>query len=192
MLLASAELDTAVRCIELGAEGYLPKPIDSALLRAGIGACLDRNRLHDQEQRHRTPVERKTTEMSEWNRTLEQRVQDWLVRLEQADRLMQLLPGQVAAQIISTGDESLLESHRRHSAVLFCDLRGFTAFSETAESEEGMSILRGYHDVVGGPIADLSGTVEHFADDGLTIFFSDPIPCAETALRAVRLALWPK
>ena len=189
VLSASDELDTAVRCIELGAEDYLPKPIDSVLLRARIGACLEKKRLHDQEQRHVATIERMASELSDWNRTLERRVKEQLARLERADRLKQFLPSQVAEQIVSTGDESLLESHRRHIAVLFCDLRGFTAFSETAEPEEVMGILQEYHQAVGGPIAAHEGTVEHFAGDGLMIFFNDPLPCAEPEMQAIQLAM---
>lgn len=189
VLSASDELDTAVRCIELGAEDYLPKPIDSVLLRARIGACLEKKRLHDQEQRHVATIERMASELADWNRTLERRVQEQLARLERADRLKQFLPSQVAEQIVSTGDESLLESHRRHIAVLFCDLRGFTAFSETAEPEEVMGILQEYHQAVGGPIAAHEGTVEHFAGDGLMIFFNDPLPCPEPEMQAIQLAM---
>jgi adenylate cyclase len=189
VLSASDELDTAVRCIELGAEDYLPKPIDSVLLRARIGACLEKKRLRDQEQQHLVTIQRMAAELTELNQTLEQRVQDGLARLERADRLKQFLPAQVAEQIVSTGDESLLESHRRHIAVLFCDLRGFTAFTEAAEPEEVMGILHEYHQVVGGPVAEFAGTVEHFAGDGLMIFFNDPTPCPEPELQAVKLAL---
>ena len=83
----------------------------------------------------------------------------------------------------------LVESHRRHIAVLFCDLRGFTAFSETAEPEEVMGILQEYHQAVGGPIAAHEGTVEHFAGDGLMIFFNDPLPCPEPEMQAIQLAM---
>jgi class 3 adenylate cyclase/CheY-like chemotaxis protein len=189
VLSASDELDTAVRCIELGAEDYLPKPIDSVLLRARIGACLEKKRLHDQEQRHLATIEQMASELSEWNRTLEQRVQDGLARLERADRLKQFLPRQVAEQIVTTGDESLLESHRRYISVVFCDLRGFTPLSETAEPEEVMTILQEYHRAIGELVADFGGTVEHFAGDGLMVFFNDPQDCPEPEFQAVRLAV---
>jgi class 3 adenylate cyclase len=116
-------------------------------------------------------------------------VQEQLARLERADRLKQFLPTQVAEQIVTTGDEGLLESHRRYIAVVFCDLRGFTALSETAEPEEVMTILQEFHAAMGELISRYEGTVEHFAGDGLMVFFNDPQACPEPEARAVRLAV---
>jgi class 3 adenylate cyclase/CheY-like chemotaxis protein len=189
VLSASDELDSAVRCIELGAEDYLPKPIDAVLLRARIGACLEKKRLHDQEQRHLATIERMAAELSEWNRTLEQRVAEQTAQLDRVGRLKRFLPTRLAETIIATGDESLLESHRRQIATVFCDLRGFTPFSEMAEPEEVMDVLAEYHATLGELISRHEGTVEHFAGDGIMVVFNDPFPCDDPELRAVRMAI---
>jgi class 3 adenylate cyclase/CheY-like chemotaxis protein len=189
VLSASDELDSAVRCIELGAEDYLPKPIDAVLLRARIGACLEKKRLHDQEQRHLETIEAMAAELSEWNRTLKQRVDEQVEQLERIGRLKRFLPPQLAETIVATGDESLLESHRRQISVVFCDLRGFTPFSEAAEPEEVMDALAEYHQAMGEMIARHEGTVEHFAGDGLLVVFNDPFPCSDPEARAVRMAV---
>jgi adenylate cyclase len=95
----------------------------------------------------------------------------------------------LAEVVVSSGDEVLLRSHRRQIAVVFCDLRGFTTFAETAEPEEVMGVLREYHEAMGPLIFRFEGTVGHFAGDGLMVFFNDPLPCPDPAERAVRTAL---
>ena len=96
---------------------------------------------------------------------------------------------QLAELIVSTGEEKLLESHRREVTVVFCDLRGFTAFSETTEPEEVMQVLQDYHTALSKLIFRFEGTLERFAGDGLMVFFNDPIPCPDPAARAVRMAV---
>ena len=91
--------------------------------------------------------------------------------------------------ILSSGNENALESHRRDVTVVFCDLRGFTAFTETAEPEEVMGVLRDYHGCLGELIHEFEGTVERFAGDGIMIMFNDPIPIPEPSLRAVSMAV---
>jgi class 3 adenylate cyclase/CheY-like chemotaxis protein len=181
MVTASGDQDK-VKALESGADDFIPKPVNQAELLARVRSLLRIRAYH-------ATIQRQADELTAWNATLEQRVQEQVTRLERADRLKQFLPTQVAEQIVSTGDDALLASHRRLIAVLFCDLRGFTAFSETAEPEEVMGILQEYHEAVGGLISEAGGTVEHFAGDGLMVFFNDPLPCPDPDDRAVRLAV---
>jgi class 3 adenylate cyclase len=95
---------------------------------------------------------------------------------------------QVAGLLTSAEGEQLLAGHRREISAMFCDLRGFTAFAETAEPEELLSVLRSYHAAVGEASVAEGGTVEHFAGDGLMVFFNDPAPIADHQLAAVRTA----
>ena len=180
MVTASGD-QNKVKALESGADDFIPKPVNQTELLARVRSLLRIKAYHD-------TIQHQAAELAEWNRTLEQRVQEQLTRLERADRLKQFLPVQVAEQIVTTGDEALLQSHRRHISVVFCDLRGFTSFSETAEPEEVMGILQEYHEAIGGLIASFGGTVEHFAGDGLMVFFNDPLPCPEPEAQAVRLA----
>ena len=189
VISATGDDASVIRCIELGAEDYLPKPFDPVLLRARIGACLEKKRLHDQEQRHLATIEAQAAALAEWNRTLERRVEEQVTRLERLSGFKRFLPLQLAERIVDTGDASLLESHRRQISVVFCDLRGFTPFSETAEPEEVMDVLKQYHATMGGLIARYAGTVEHFAGDGLMVLFNDPLPCPEPEAQAVRMAI---
>ncbi len=182
MISAVDEIDSVVRCIELGAADYLPKPFNPTLLRARVGACLERKRLHDQ-------VAAQAADLAAWNCTLEQRVQQQLAEIERVSRLKRFLSPQVADLILSSGDGRVLESHRRAVTVLFCDLRGFTAFAELAEPEEVMSILRDYHAALGRLIHEHEGTVERFAGDAIMVLFNDPLPCPAPNLQAVRMAI---
>jgi adenylate cyclase len=189
MISAADDAESVIRCVEMGAEDYLPKPFDPVLLRARIGACLEKKRLHDQEKQHLAAIQAQAAELAEWNRTLEQRVADQVAQLERVGRLKRFLPAQLAEMIVATGDEVLLESHRRQIAVVFCDLRGFTPFSETAEPEVVMDVLGEYHAAMGELISRFEGTVEHFAGDGLMVLFNDPLACSDPEARAVRMAV---
>ncbi|HSF04145.1 MAG TPA: response regulator, partial [Solirubrobacterales bacterium] len=167
MISALDELDSVVRCIQLGAEDYLSKPFDPVLLQARIGACLEKKRLHDQEVRHQR-------ELAEWNRTLERRVAEQVAQLEQLGRLKRFFSPQLAELIVAGGASDPLKTHRREVTVVFVDLRGFTAFAETAEPEEVMGVLREYHAEMGRLILEHEGTLERFTGDGMMIFFNDP------------------
>jgi class 3 adenylate cyclase len=182
MISAVDDMDSIIRCIELGAEDYLPKPFNPTLLRARVGACLERKRLHDQ-------VAAQAADLAAWNHALEQRVEQQVAEIERMTRLKRFLSPQVAEIILSSGDDRVLESHRRAITVLFCDLRGFTAFSETTEPEEVMSVLREYHAVLGSLIHKHGGTVERFAGDAIMVLFNDPLPCADPSLSAVQMAI---
>jgi class 3 adenylate cyclase len=104
-------------------------------------------------------------------------------------RLKRFLAPQIAETILSSGGEAILESHRREIVAVFCDMRGFTAFAETTEPEDMMAVLREYHDALGPLVHRYEGTLDHFTGDGLLVYFNDPVPCPDPALRAVRLAV---
>jgi GAF domain-containing protein len=123
------------------------------------------------------------------NQQLEQRVTDQVSEIERMSRLRRFLPPQVADLIIASGAEKQLESHRREITALFCDLRGFTGFSEKSDPEDVMALLREYHAAIGEIIIKYSGTLEHYAGDGVMVFFNDPIPVENPALQAVQTAL---
>jgi adenylate cyclase len=182
MISALDELESVVRCIELGAEDYLSKPFDPVLLQARIGACLEKKRLHDQEARYRG-------ELAEWNRTLERRVAEQVAQLERLGRLKRFFSPQLAELIVTGGADDPLKTHRREVTVVFVDLRGFTAFAETAEPEEVMGVLREYHADMGRLILEHEGTLERFTGDGMMIFFNDPVEVPNPAERAVRMAI---
>jgi class 3 adenylate cyclase/CheY-like chemotaxis protein len=182
MISALDELDSVVRCIQLGAEDYLPKPFEPVLLQARIGACLEKKRLRDQEVRH-------LHELARWNRTLEQRVAEQVGQLERLGRLKRFFSPQLAELIVAGGADDPLKTHRREVTVVFLDLRGFTTFAETAEPEEVMAVLREYHAEMGRLILAHEGTLERFTGDGMMIFFNDPVEVADPAERAIHMAL---
>jgi adenylate cyclase len=184
IILVTAKADTKdiVAGLEAGADEYLTKPVDQSALVARVKSMLRVKELTDQ-------VCEQAADLASWNRTLEDRVAQQLKQIERMDRLKRFLPPQVAELILSSGDDRVLDSHRRDVTVVFCDLRGFTAFSETAEPEEVMNILSEYHATVGAIIQKFQGTIEHFAGDGLMAMLNDPLPCPEPCIQAVRMAV---
>ena len=120
---------------------------------------------------------------------LEQRVADQVGEIERMSRLRRFLPPQVADLIVASGSEKQLESHRREITALFCDLRGFTGFTESADAEDVMALLRDYHAAIGEIIIKYNGTLERYAGDGVMVVFNDPVPVENPALQAVLMAL---
>ncbi len=188
MISASADIDSVVRCIEMGAEDHLGKPFDPVLLEARVGACLEKKRLRDQERELLATVSRQAEALAEWNVTLEARVAEQVEELEHLARLRRFLSPQLA-DMIAKGDDNVLRTHRRDIAVLFVDLSGFTAFSEVSEPEDVMAVLSEFHEDVGQLIDQFEATVGFFAGDGLMVFWNDPLPCPDPAERAVRMAV---
>jgi len=128
-------------------------------------------------------------DLNKLNQQLEQRVADQVGEIERMGRLRRFLPPQVADLIVASGTEKQLESHRREITALFCDLRGFTGFSESSDPEDVMALLRDYHAAIGESIVKYSGTLERFAGDGVMVIFNDPVPVENPALQAVLMAL---
>jgi class 3 adenylate cyclase len=182
MISAVGEIESVIRCIELGAEDYLPKPFNPTLLRARVGASLEKKRLHDE-------VQSQAAQLAEWNKKLEQRVQEQLAQLDRLGRLKSFFSPQLAESIINGGGEDLLKTHRREVVVVFLDMRGFTAFTDRSEPEEVMSVLSEYHRAMGQLVVAHEGTLEHFGGDSLMIFFNDPIKLDNPVANAVSMAL---
>jgi class 3 adenylate cyclase len=134
-------------------------------------------------------LEQKSQELHTLNQQLEQRVADQVAEIERMGRLRRFLPPQVADLILASGTEKQLESHRREITALFCDLRGYTGFSESADPEDVMALLREYHTAIGKIIYKHGGTLERFAGDGVMVIFNDPVPLPNPALVAVMTAL---
>jgi adenylate cyclase len=181
MITASGDQERLL-AIEAGADDFVAKPFDKAELLARVRSLLRIKRYHD-------TIEGQTAELAEWNRTLKQRVQEQVEQLERMGRLRRFLSPQLADLVVSSGDESFLDSHRRDITVVFCDLRAFTAFAETAEPEEVMGVLDDYYQALGDLVTRFEGTLERFTGDGLMVFFNDPLPCEDAPLRAVRMAV---
>ena len=134
-------------------------------------------------------LRQRTDEVAELNRGLEARVAEQIDELGRVGRLKRFLAPQLAEMIVSQGDEKILESHRREIVVVFCDLRGYTAFTETAEPEEVLDFLREYHGALGPLVSQFEGTLDQFSGDGIMVFFNDPVPCLDPAERAVNMAI---
>jgi class 3 adenylate cyclase len=131
----------------------------------------------------------RTDEVEKLNQQLEQRVADQVGEIERMGRLRRFLPPQVADLIVASGTERQLESHRSEITALFCDLRGFTGFSESADPEDVMALLRAYHAAIGEIVIKYGGTLERYAGDGVMVIFNDPVPVENPALQAVHMAL---
>jgi GAF domain-containing protein len=134
-------------------------------------------------------LHKRTDEVAELNRGLEARVAEQVEELGRVGRLKRFLAPQLAELIVSQGNEQILESHRREIVVVFCDLRGYTAFTETAEPEEVLDFLRQYHGALGPLVSQYEGTLDQFSGDGIMVFFNDPVPCPDPAERAVKMAM---
>ena len=175
LVTAKAGPKDVIAGLEAGGDDYLTKPIDHGALIARVRSMLRIKALHD--------------EVQGLNQGLEGKVRDQVEELERVGRLRRFLAPQLAQAIVSAGDEKNLENHRREVAAFFCDLRGFTSFSETAEPEDIMALLAEYHGAVGPLIRKYEGTLDRFTGDGMLVFFNDPLPCPDPAERAAKLAL---
>jgi class 3 adenylate cyclase len=175
MVTALDPAQERVKGIEAGADDFLTKPINQPELLARVRSLLRIKSLYDQ--------------LTDLNRTLEGRVAEQVAQLERMGRLKRFFSPQLAEAIVSGDTDDPLRSHRREITVVFLDLRGFTAFAETAEPEDVMGVLREYHAAMGELILAHEGTLERFTGDGMMIFFNDPVLVANPGERAIRMAL---
>lgn len=180
VMITSSDIADRLTALESGADDFIPKPFDQQELLARVRSLIRIKHYHD-------TIESQRAELAELNSNLEARVAEQVDELERLTRLRRFLSPTLADLVLSQGD-SILESHRREIAVLFADLRGWTAFSVSTEPEEVMGVIREFHTAMGELIVRFEATVGWFAGDGLMVWFNDPIPCPDPAVRAASMA----
>lgn len=181
MVTALEDREERVRGLEAGADDFLSKPLNPPELLARVRSLLRIRRLYE-------TVQRQAAQLAVWNRTLEARVAEQVSHVEKLQRLKRFFSPQLAELILAGGADDPLDSHRREITVVFLDLRGFTAFAESAEPEEVMAALAEFHRAMGRRVLEYQGTLERFTGDGLMVFFNDPLPIQQPARRAVEMA----
>jgi len=182
LLDVSSDRDAARRVQQKAYDMTLLQEREARLNRELTAAQRELEASHEQ-------VRAQAAELAAWNRTLEERVATQVEEIERIGRLKRFLAPALAEAIVSSGNERILESHRRDIAALFCDLRGFTSFAESAEPEEVMELLHDYHGALVPLIQASEGTLDRFVGDGMIVYFNDPLPCPNPAERAVQLAV---
>jgi adenylate cyclase len=187
IILVTAKSDTrdVVAGLDAGGDEYLTKPIDQAALVARVRSILRMKALHDQVAQQAAQLAEQSAQLAAWNRTLEQRVQEQLGEIERFGRLKRFLSPQVAELVMSSGDEKLLESHRREVTVVFCDLRGFTARAERLPPEHVIEMLNEYLTLMSNAILDHGGTLVSYQGDGIMAVFGAPLEQDDHADRAM-------
>ena len=186
---AMSEVDDETKGLEVGGVDYVTKPISPPIVMARIKTHLAVSQQASELKRLVVTLEAQTAELSQLNRTLEQRVVDGASALERMSRLKRYFSPSVVDLMLSGTVEDPLKSHRREIAAVFVDLRGFTAFTETSDPEDVMQVIGEYHEAMGKLVMGHGGTLEHFAGDGMMIYFNDPVEIDNPAGVAVRMAI---
>ncbi len=186
---AMGETEDETRGLELGGVDYVTKPINPAIVKARIRTHLAVAQQASERERLVAQLEHQAQELSQLNQTLEQRISDGVAQLERLGRLKRFFSPSVVDLMLSGGTDDPLKSHRREVAAAFIDLRGFTAFTETSDPEDVMHVINQYHDAMGALVMSHGGTLEHFAGDGMMVYFNDPVEVENPALVAVEMAI---
>jgi class 3 adenylate cyclase/CheY-like chemotaxis protein len=181
MVAALEAQEEKVNAIEAGADDFPTKPVHQLELLYRVKSLLRIKEYHD-------TIQSQVVQLATWNTTHEARVQHQVQELEQPARLRQVLAPRLGELIASDQHQQALQSHRREVAVVFCDLRGFSASSENSEPEEVMGVLREFHTAAGEIMHPYEGTLERFAGDGMMIFFDDLIACSDRIEPAIHMA----
>ena len=151
--------------------------------------AIENVRMFNEIQDKTCQVEQQAAQLAEWNRTLESRVAEQVSQLTRLSKLTRFLSPKISELIMSGEVDDPLATRRSEITVVYADLRGFTGFTETADPEDVMSVLREYHAELGRAIVSHDGTIEHFAGDGAMVLFNAPVPVPDHESRAIRMAL---
>ncbi|MGH2629734.1 MAG: response regulator [Actinomycetota bacterium] len=181
VVMVTASTTEKTKVIQAGADDLIAKPFNHGELLARVRSLLRIKRYHD-------TIAAQSAELLELSRTLEERVEAQVLELERMRKLRRFLSPQLADAIVSSGDDSILRSHRRKVAMLFADLRGWTSFVDAVEPEELMQVLGEFHHTIGGLVQRFDATVGFLEGDGVQLFFNDPHEVPDAPLRAIRLA----
>ena len=180
VIMITASTSERTEAIRAGADDLIAKPFDQDELLARVRSLLRIKRYHD-------TITSQAVELTDLNRTLEERVQTQVVELERVRKLRRFLSPQLVDAIVSSGDDTILRSHRRKVAMFFADIRGWTSFVDSVEPEELMQVLGEFHRVIGRLVQRFDATVGFLEGDGVQLFFNDPHEVPDAPLRAIQL-----
>ena len=183
------EVEDEMRGLALGGVDYVTKPISAAIVQARVATHLALSQHARQMQRLIATLETQARELAALNRDLESRVAQQVAEVERLGRLKRFFSPPVVELMLSGEADDPLKSHRREVVAVFLDLRGYTAFTETADPEDVMRALGEFHEAMGRLVMKYAGTLEHFAGDGMMIFFNDPVEIDDPAVVAVAMAV---
>ena len=184
-----SEVEDETKGLEIGGVDYVTKPISPAIVKARVKTHLAVSQQARELEHMVGKLEVQALELAQFNRTLEQRVAEGVQQLERVSRLKRFFSPSVVDLLLSGATEDPLRTHRREIAAAFVDLRGFTAFTETSDPEEVIRVIHEYHEAMGAFVVAYAGTLEHFAGDGMMIYFNDPVEVDNPAGVAVRMAI---
>jgi adenylate cyclase len=182
LMITAAEDQRKVPALDSGADDFILKPFEREELLARVRSLLRIKRSQD-------TIRAQAAELAALNGSLEARVADQIGEIQRLGALRRFLPRQLADLLMSVDAETVLGSHRAEIALIHARLRGFPAFSERAQPEDVMDVLREFHQAIGGLIERAAATVGSVTGDELVVYFNDPVPCEEPARRAVSLAV---